>query len=39
MIIRDLYIKGIIAFPFEAQSPLFINTNAILAIPVSNKFF
>jgi hypothetical protein len=39
MVIDNLYIVGIAAFPNETDSPLIINPNAPLAVSVTGKFF
>ena len=39
MIIDDLDFEGVIAFPFEADSPLLIDPNAVLAFAFSFERF
>ena len=39
MVIRDLNIKCITMFPFKTNSPLIVNSNAVLTFPVTAQFF
>ena len=39
MIIKDFYVMGIAAFPNEADTPLIVNSNAMLPRSIAFQFF